>query len=159
MNVVNREIAIDCVSTQLLIPSKHIVEVVNVGYAGLLGDLLGVGNVYRGSTGILKRVVGSLRGDDDFGILGLECVDSVFHIFEVGEDGLSCRGTERHNQYVGICNLMVKYPLLTSRRQASTGTDTLLGVTCRTSTFVMAELDDDEVVRLYGVDDIIDFIS
>ena len=54
---------------------------------------------------------------------------------------------------------MVKYLLLTSRRQASTSTDTLLGVTCRTSTFVMAELDDDEVVRLYGVDDIIDFIS
>ena len=159
MNVVNWEVAIDCVSPQLLIPSKHIVEVINVGYTGLLGDLLGVGNVYRGSTGILKWVVGSLRGDDDFGILGLECVDSVFHIFEVGEDSLSCRGTERHNHDVGICNLMVKYLLLTSRCQASTSADTLLRVTCRTSTFVMAELDDDEVVRLYGVDDIIDFIS
>ena len=84
MNVVNREVAIDCVSTQLLIPSKHIVEVINIGYTGLLGDLLGVGNVDRGSTGILKWVVGSLRGDNDFGVLGLKCVDSIFHIFEVG---------------------------------------------------------------------------
>ena len=54
---------------------------------------------------------------------------------------------------------MVKYLLLTSRRQASTSTDTLLRVTCRTSTFVMAELDDDEVVRLHGVDNVIDFAS
>ena len=28
---------------------------------------------------------------------------------EVGEDGLSCRGTERHDQYIEICNLMVKF--------------------------------------------------
>lgn len=128
MNVVLREEAVDRRSTQSLVFSKQVVEVVDVGNAGLRSHLLCIADVNRGSTGVLEGVVWSLGRDDDFGALGFELVDGIGHVLEVRVDNFSV--------------------IIAGRGQVGTRANTLLGVTLRSTTFVMTKLDNDNVSGL-----------